>query len=94
MAGSLHDAEKFSQRWTGRGDENQETQLYWIDLFQNVLGLDDALERLKFEEPIITDSGSKHAGYIDVFIPSASTLGEQKSLGIDLDKKISFLSTK
>ena len=86
MAGTRRGAEAFAQRWAGRGDGSQETQLYWIDLFQNVLGLEDALERLKFEEPVVTDSGSKHAGYIDVFIPSASALVEQKSLGIDLDK--------
>lgn len=87
MAGTKADAAAFAKRWAGRGDENQETQLYWIDLFQNVLGLDDALERLRFEEPVMTDSGSKHAGYIDVFIPSASALVEQKSLGVDLDKQ-------
>ena len=86
MAGTKRDAEAFARRWAGRGDENRETQLFWIDLFQNVLGLDDALERLKFEEPVVTDSGSRHAGYIDVFIPSASALVEQKSLGVDLDK--------
>lgn len=86
MAGTKRDAEEFAKRWAGRGDENQETQLYRIDLFQNVLGLEDALERLRFEEPVVTDSGSKHAGYIDVLIPSASALVEQKSLGIDLDK--------
>ena len=86
MAGTKKDAEAFAKQWAGRGDENQKTQLFWIDLFQNVLGLDDALERLKFEEPVVTDSGSKHAGYIDVFIPSASALVEQKSRGVDLDK--------
>lgn len=86
MPGTKRDAEEFAKRWAGRGDENQETQLYWIDLFQSVLGLDDALERLRFEEPVVTDSGSKHAGYIDVYIPSASALVEQKSLGIDLDR--------
>lgn len=86
MAGTRRDAEEFAKRWAGRGDENQETQLFWIDLFQNVLGLDDALERLKFEEPVVTDSGSKYAGYIDVLIPSASALVEQKSRGIDLDR--------
>ena len=86
MAGTKRDAGAFVTRWSGRGDENQETQLFWIDLFQSVLGLDDALERLRFEEPVVTDSGSKHAGYIDVLIPSASALVEQKSLGIDLDK--------
>ncbi len=86
MGATKEDAAKFVARWLGKGDENQDTQRFWIDLFQNVLGLDDALERLQFEVPVHTDSNSNHAGYIDVFIPSASALIEQKSLGIDLDK--------
>lgn len=87
MAGSKADAEAFAKRWAGRGDETQEGRSYWIDLFQNVLGVEDAIERLKFEVPVHTDSGSTHAGYIDVLIPSASALVEMKGRGIDLDKK-------
>lgn len=86
MAGTKRDAEKFAKKWATRGDENQETQLYWIDFFQNVLGLEDSLEHLQFEVPVVTDSGSEHAGFIDVLIPSASALVEQKSFGVDLDK--------
>lgn len=87
MAGSKADAEAFAKRWAGRGDETQEGRSYWIDLFQNVLGVEDAIERLKFEVPVHTDSGSSHAGYIDVLIPSASALVEMKGRDIDLDKK-------
>ena len=87
MAGTKADAEAFAKRWSGRGDETQEGRSYWIDLFQNVLGVEDAIERLKFEVPVHTDSGSSHAGYIDVLIPSASALVEMKGCDIDLDKK-------
>lgn len=87
MAGTKNDAEAFSRRWAHRGDEKQDTSIFWIGFFENVLGLEDALERLKFEEPIKTDTATDHAGYIDVYIPSASALVEQKSRGIDLDKK-------
>ena len=87
MAGTKADAEAFAKRWAGRGDETQEGRSYWIDLFQNVLGVEDAIERLKFEVPVHTDSGSSHAGYIDVLIPSASALVEMKGREIDLDKK-------
>ena len=85
MAGSKRDAEAFARRWAYRGDENQDTQLFWIGFFQDVLGLEDALDRLRFEVPVTT-AASAHKGYIDVLIPSARTLVEQKSLGIDLDK--------
>lgn len=39
MAGAKSDAEEFAKRWASRGDENQETQFYWIDLFQRGSGL-------------------------------------------------------
>lgn len=87
MAGTKADAEAFAKRWANRGDETQEGRSYWIDLFQNVLGVEDAIERLKFEVPVHTDSGSSHAGYIDVLIPSASALVEMKGRDVDLDKK-------
>ena len=55
MAGTKADAEAFVERWAGHGDEIQDGRTYWIDLFQNVLGVDDALSRLKFEVPVHTD---------------------------------------
>ena len=85
MAGTKHDAELFVERWRGRGNEDQDTQLFWIGLFQDVLGLSDALDRLKFEQPVST-AASEHQGFIDVLIPTAKTIIEQKSLGIDLSK--------
>lgn len=86
MAGKKADAEAFASRWANKGNENQDTQRFWIDFYQNVLGFEDAVSRLEFEKPVSTDA-STHEGYIDVFIPSASTLVEQKSLGIDLAKE-------
>lgn len=85
MPGMKSDAVAFSRKWANRGNENQDTQLFWIDLFQHVLGLDDAISHLEFERPVST-AASTHEGYIDVLIPSAKTLVEQKSLGIDLSK--------
>ena len=86
MAGKKSDAESFASRWANKGNENQDTQRFWIDFYQNVLGVEDAVSRLEFEKPVSTDA-SAHDGYIDVFIPSAKTLIEQKSLGIDLAKE-------
>lgn len=86
MPGKKADAEAFASRWANKGNENQDTQRFWIDFYQNVLGVEDAVSRLEFEKPVSTDA-STHDGYIDVFIPSAKTLVEQKSLGIDLAKE-------
>lgn len=73
---------EFIERWRGRGDEKQETQLFWLDLEQSVLGIPQskAIEGTKFEYR--TAGG----GYIDVLCPDARFLVEQKSAGIDLDK--------
>lgn len=86
MPGKKADAEAFASKWANKGIENQDTQRFWIDFYQNVLGVEDAVSRLEFEKPVSTDA-SAHDGYIDVFIPSAKTLVEQKSLGIDLAKE-------
>lgn len=86
MPGKKADAEAFASRWANKGNENQDTQRFWVDFYQNVLGVEDAVSRLEFEKPVSTDA-STHDGYIDVFTPSAKTLVEQKSLGIDLAKE-------
>ncbi|MBQ6524284.1 MAG: class I SAM-dependent DNA methyltransferase, partial [Atopobiaceae bacterium] len=85
MASSKKAAEEFVKRWTGKGNEEQDKHLYWIGLFQDVLGLTDALDRLKFEQPVHTKA-SDHQGFIDVLIPTASVIVEQKGIGHDLSK--------
>ena len=86
MSNQLSKAKKFVERWSSRGNEREDTQLFWIELCQDVLDMSDALKRLHFEYPVRTGSVTGHEGYIDVFIPSSSVLIEQKSKGVDLDK--------
>lgn len=72
---------EFIDRWDGQGYEKQETQKFWLDLMQNVLGMTNAIHDTEFEHK--TASG----GFIDVLCPDARFLVEQKSAGVDLDKK-------
>lgn len=72
---------EFIDRWDGQGHEKQETQKFWLDLMQNVLGMTNAIHDTEFEHK--TASG----GFIDVLRPDARFLVEQKSAGVDLDKK-------
>lgn len=65
MAGKKADAEAFVKRWRGKGNENQDTQLFWIDFLQSVLGMEGAIPLLKFETPVST-AASDYNGYIDV----------------------------
>lgn len=70
----------FIQRWTGRGNEKQETQRFWIDLLQNVLNTQNTTETILFEYKTVG------GGYIDAICPEARLLIEQKSADINLDK--------
>jgi len=85
MAGTKKDAQAFVERWEGEQREAGNDQIFWIDLMQNVLGLDDALTRIKCKDRVVTEKSS-HSGEYDLFIPSASTIVEQKSSGVDLSK--------
>ena len=81
MVSALEQAvREFVDRWSGHGDEKQETQRFWLDLLQNVLHRDDALKSTLFEYRTVGN------GFIDVLCPGARLLVEQKSAGIDLDK--------
>ena len=90
MALNRKAAEEFARYWAGRGDEKGETQQFWIDLLQNVLGDDDALRHLHFEARVDTEAGSSK-GFADVTVMRADGRGalamvEQKSADVDLDK--------
>ena len=39
-------AKKFVEYWSTRGDEKQETALFWIDLLQNKIGRASCRERV------------------------------------------------
>lgn len=78
-------ARKFYQRWHGKGKEDEDCQLYWLDILQKILGASDATDRVDFEKKVIVDGHTKR---IDCYIPETKTLIEQKSLSVNLDKKI------
>ena len=75
-------AKDFVAKWTGRGNEKQETQQYWNDIIYNVLAApsDTVIE---YEKPVKINGQTK---FIDAYLPGTRTLIEQKSLGIDLMK--------
>lgn len=43
MAGMKADAESLVKRWRGKDNENQDTQLFWIDLLQGLPGVKDTI---------------------------------------------------
>lgn len=55
-------ATKFYNDWRGIGDEKSDCQRFWIDFFTNVLGIEDVLQKIKFENCVVVDRQTK---YID-----------------------------
>ena len=74
---------EFSRRWRGRGDEKQDTQSFWTDLFQSVFGVGNATKHLRFEKRVKLEDSTR---YIDVYIPDTKVIVEQKGRHIDLSK--------
>jgi hypothetical protein len=88
MAGTM-DAKQFVKRWRGiiaklgpnENNEQRDTQKFWNDLFENVLGVPSTVI------PTYVDYERRVRGRrIDVFVEDHHFLCEQKSVGIDLDK--------
>lgn len=77
-------AKKFAADWAGKGDEKQDTHRFWMGFLQKVLGVENSDEHIHFEKPV---QYKGHTTYIDAYIPETKVLIEQKSLGLDLDKK-------
>lgn len=73
-------AKRFVAYWATRGDEKQETARFWIDLLQNVYGVEDASKYIEFEVPVKLD----HTSFIDGLISETRVLIEQKGADIDL----------
>ena len=73
-------AKEFTAYWTGRGDEKQETQRFWIDLLRNVYGVTEPEKAIEFECPVKLD----HVSFIDGYIKDTRVLIEQKGADIDL----------
>ncbi len=73
---------QFVKTWTGRGDEKQDTQTFWLTFLRDVFGVAKPEDVIKFEVPVKLD----HTSFIDVYMESTHVLIEQKGLGIDLRK--------
>lgn len=78
-------ARQFVNKWNRRGNEDEDGRSYWIDLLQNVLGMENVTDRVDFEKKVYVDGNKKR---IDAYIPETRVLIEQKSLGKALDQKI------
>src|SRR5699024_2385938 len=79
-------AKKFSQKWLNRGNERQDSQTFWLELLQNVFGIENAFEYIVFEDSVqnMMDTTS----FLDGYIEKTNVLIEQKGRNRDLNKGI------
>lgn len=75
-------ARQFVKDWTGRGDEKQETQSFWLALLRNIFGVEEPEKCIVFEVPVQLS----HTSFIDAYIKDTRVLIEQKGQDIDLKK--------
>ena len=78
-------AKDFAERWKDKGYEKGQSQQFWTDLLQNVLGVENPFNFIEFEDAVHID---KATGFIDGYIPSTKILIEQKSIEKDLGKPV------
>ena len=78
-------AKEFAEYWKDKGYEKGQSQTFWIELLQKVLGVEDPTHYISFEDQVHID---KSTGFIDGYIESTKVMIEQKSLGKDLRKGI------
>ena len=73
-------AADFAKRWQGRGYEKGDSQIFWADLLQNVYGIENIADFIRYEEKVKVDV----TNFIDGHISSTRVLIEQKSITKDL----------
>ena len=76
-------AEEFAEFWKNKGGEKQHTQVFWLSLLRDVLGVSKPEKYIDFEKRVKIN-GTK---YIDAYIAQTNVAIEQKSEEIDLDRK-------
>ena len=77
-------AAAFAERWKGRGYEKGDSQIFWADLLQNVYGVENIAEFIRYEEQVKVEA----TNFIDGHIRSTRVLIEQKSIDKDLREPV------
>ncbi len=77
-------AKQFAEQWQGKGYEKGETQRFWLELLQKVLGVKDPYSFIEFEDKVLVES----TNFMDGYIPATKVLIEQKSMDKELGKPI------
>lgn len=74
----------FVERWTGKGYEKGQSQLFWTELLTDVLDVETPSEIISFEDQVKLD----HTAFIDAYIKKTHVMIEQKSIEKNLNAPI------
>lgn len=77
-------AKLFVKKWQGRGKERQDDKTFWEDLLEDVFGVGKARDIIEVQKPVKFQGSTKA---IDIYIKTSKVVIEQKSKGVNLDKK-------
>ncbi len=77
-------AKQFAEEWQGKGYEKGDTQKFWLELLQNVLGVQDVFKFIEFEDQVLVEN----TNFMDGYIPATKVLIEQKSIEKELGKPV------
>ena len=59
-------AKNFAEIWNGQGYEKGDSQKFWLQLLEEVYGVEHPAQFIQFEEKVLLDNTS----FIDGFIPT------------------------
>ena len=51
-------ARQFFYKWNGKGKEDEDARSYWIDILQNILGVENVTDRVEFEKKVVAGDGN------------------------------------
>lgn len=75
---------EFINKWNGRGYEKEDSQTFWLELLNKVLGVENPGDIISFENRVRINNTS----FIDAYIAPTKVLIEQKSIDINLKNAI------
>jgi len=78
----MKNIKNFIERWKNRGNENGEAQIFWLEFFNEVFGIEEPTKLIRFQKPVKLS----HVSFIDAYVLSTRIIIEQKSFDVDLDK--------
>ena len=69
-------AAEFASRWKDRGYEKGDSQPFWMDLLQNVYGVENVVDFIRYEEKVKVDATNFIDGHISVLFTPCLCAGD------------------